>query len=670
MYEIGHYHHRGIIAITQPRRVAAVTIAKRVAEEMGENIGDVVGYNVRFEDCTSEKTRVKYMTDGMLVREAMLDPELKKYSAILLDEAHERTLHTDVLFAVAKAAQARRPELKIIVMSATLEADKFAQYFGAEILFVEGRQFPVQTFYMNEPASDYMDAALSTVLQIHLGMNMTGGQDPDTLEDTTHDQPGDILVFLTGREEIDSMEKLLKEKMKLFPSGTRDLLVCPIYAALPPEQQLKVFEPTPPNMRKVILATNIAETSITINGVRFVVDTGLVKTRSYFSKIGMHTLQVATTSKAAARQRAGRAGREAPGICYRLYTEEVYAKMADSSVPEIKRSNLTHAVLQLKAMGIDDVINFDYMDRPAESAITKALTTLLCLKALDETTGHINDLGRRMSSLPLEPMFAKAVIMSQDFACANEVITVVSMLSTEGVFFTPQDKRDEADKARKRFVSSEGDHLTLLNVYREFSRHLRLSSQHTDAGQFELDMAKKVESKGARRWCREHFINHKAMVKVVNVRMQIMQYASAASIIISPDQPLNEELSKNIRRCFVSGFFMQTAQYMPDTKSYSTTIDHREVYIHPSSVMFLTKRSPFILYNELAVTTKTYVRDVCTIDSAWLAELAPQVFAIKPAAAPSKGQTPAKAAEKQESVKDMRSRVMSGMVDFSPNTKR
>eukprot|EP01112_Ceratiomyxa_fruticulosa_P015469 TRINITY_DN4548_c0_g1_i1.p1 TRINITY_DN4548_c0_g1~~TRINITY_DN4548_c0_g1_i1.p1 ORF type:complete len:511 (+),score=88.97 TRINITY_DN4548_c0_g1_i1:162-1694(+) len=426
-----------MIAVTQPRRVAAITISKRVCEEMGVKLGKEVGYTVRFEDITSRDTIIKYMTDGMLVREAMLDPNLSKYGVIILDEAHERTLHTDVLFAIAKAAQAKRPSLKIVIMSATLDADQFMKYFGAEVLFLEGRQFPVETFYTQEPQRDYLDSTLTTILQIHTGIGL---KDLYNIEEND----GDILVFLTGREEIDNIEQMLREKIPLLPPKSKNLLICPIYASLPPELQLKVFEKAPPNTRKVILATNIAETSITINGIRFVIDTGVVKIRSYLAKIGLDTLTVMPISKASARQRTGRAGREAPGICFRLYTEDAYSNFIENTVPEIRRSNLTHVVLQLKAMGVKDIVNFDYVDRPRTEFLTKALEVLLCIGALTEE-GEISSLGRKMAGLPLEPMFAKTVILAHEFNCVNEVITIVAMLSVETIFYSPKDQRKEAE---------------------------------------------------------------------------------------------------------------------------------------------------------------------------------------------------------------------------------
>lgn len=325
------------IGITQPRRVAAVTVATRVAEEMGVKLGVQVGYSIRFEDRTTPATEIKYMTDGMLLREALLDPLLQNYSTIIVDEAHERTVHTDVLLGLLKAVQKRRLvpmnsssqqakvdtklcktnakangvtesfshsepadrknlkgegnmkpfPLKLVIMSATLDAKGFSEYFnGAKAVYIQGRQYPVDTLYTYQPEPDYIDAVLITIFQVHL-----------------EEEAGDILVFLTGQEEIESVERLLRERASQLPEGTPNMLVAPIYAALPCEQQMQVFKPVPQGYRKVILATNIAETSVTIPGVRFVIDPGLVKARVYNPRIGVESLAVVPISKAQALQR-------------------------------------------------------------------------------------------------------------------------------------------------------------------------------------------------------------------------------------------------------------------------------------------------------------------------------------------------------------------------------
>lgn len=395
---------RGKIGCTQPRRVAAMSVAKRVAEEFGCRLGQEVGYTIRFEDCTCPETVIKYMTDGMLLRECLIDPDLQNYSCIMLDEAHERTIHTDVLFGLLKQAVQKRNELKLIVTSATLDAVKFSQYFyEAPIFTIPGRTFPVEILYTREAETDYLDASLITVMQIHL-----------------NEPPGDILLFLTGQEEIDTACEILYERMKSMGPDVPELIILPVYSALPSEMQTRIFEPAPPGSRKVVIATNIAETSLTIDGIYYVVDPGFVKQKVYNSKTGMDSLVVTPISQAQAKQRAGRAGRTGPGKCYRLYTERAYRdEMLATPVPEIQRTNLASTVLQLKAMGINDLLNFDFMDAPPVESLIMALEQLHSLSALDDE-GLLTRLGRRMAEFPLEPSLSKMLIMSVHLVSHNK----------------------------------------------------------------------------------------------------------------------------------------------------------------------------------------------------------------------------------------------------------
>lgn len=327
---------KGKIGCTQPRRVAAMSVAKRVAEEFGCRLGEEVGYAIRFEDCTGPETVIKYMTDGMLLRELLLDDTMAGYSVIMIDEAHERSINTDVLFGLLKGVVKRRPDLKMIVTSATLDAEKFSSYFfNCPIFTIPGRTFPVEIMYTKQPETDYLDAALITVMQIHL-------TEPE----------GDVLVFLTGQEEIDTACQILYERMKGLGPNVPELIILPVYSALPSEMQTRIFDPAPPGTRKVVVATNIAEASLTIDGIFYVVDPGFSKQKVFNPKLGMDSLVISPISQASARQRAGRAGRTGPGKCYRLYTEAAYRnEMLPTSVPEIQRTNLGMTVLMLKAMG-------------------------------------------------------------------------------------------------------------------------------------------------------------------------------------------------------------------------------------------------------------------------------------------------------------------------------
>lgn len=533
---------RGKIACTQPRRVAAMSVAKRVAEEFGCILGTEVGYTIRFEDVTKPETIIKYMTDGMLLRECLMDLDLKNYAVIMLDEAHERTIHTDVLFGLLKQAVQKRPDLKLIVTSATLDAVKFSQYFfEAPIFTIPGRTFPVEILYTKEPETDYLDASLITVMQIHL-----------------REPPGDILLFLTGQEEIDTACEILYERMKSLGPDVPELIILPVYSALPSEMQTRIFDPAPPGSRKVVIATNIAETSLTIDGIYYVVDPGFVKQKVYTSKTGMDSLVVTPISQAAAKQRAGRAGRTGPGKTYRLYTERAYRdEMLPTPVPEIQRTNLATTVLQLKTMGINDLLHFDFMDAPPVESLVMALETLHSLSALDDE-GLLTRLGRRMAEFPLEPNLSKMLIMSVALQCSEEILTIVSMLSVQNVFYRPKDKQSVADQKKAKFNQADGDHLTLLAVYNSW-----------------------MKNKMSTAWCYENFVQVRTLKRAQDVRKQLLGIMDRHKL----DVVTAGKNTVRVQKTICSGFFRNAAKKDPQ-EGYRTLVDSQVVYIHPSSALF------------------------------------------------------------------------------------
>ncbi|KAF9677149.1 hypothetical protein SADUNF_Sadunf08G0077800 [Salix dunnii] len=661
LYNAGFCPDGKVIGITQPRRVAAVTVAKRVAEECGVELGQKVGYSIRFDDNTSSSTRIKYMTDGLLLREALLDPYLSRYSVIIVDEAHERTVHTDVLLGLLKNVQRARvksvndhaivnnkkasnsitnengkgaecttflkqcqrkfPPLKLIIMSASLDARLFSEYFGgARAVHVEGRQHHVDVFYTLHAETDYVDAALITIFQIHL-----------------EEGPGDILVFLTGQEEIEGVERLVQEQLLKLPEERQKLLTVPIFSSLPSEKQMRAFMPAPAGYRKVILATNIAETSVTIPGIKFVIDPGFVKARSYDPVKGMESLIIIPTSKAQALQRSGRAGREGPGKCFRLYPESEFEKLEDSTKPEIKRCNLSNVILQLKALGIDDIIGFDFLEKPSRAAIQKSLEQLFLLGALTDDCKLSDPVGHQMARLPLDPIYSKALILASQFNCLEEMLIAVSMLSVESIFYNPREKSAEAKTAKKCFASPDGDHLTLINVYRAADELLQKRRMELGTEKNEKYIKGKNE-KIVRKWCKENFINSRSLKHACDIHRLFTPFVPpfflfSLSQIRGHVEQMGLPISScgddtlQFRRCLAASFFLNAALKQPEG-TYRALASGQVVQIHPTSVLHQSKLE-CVIFDELVQTNQKYIRNTTRIDYLWLTELAPHYYAMQ-----------------------------------------
>ncbi|KAA8902075.1 P-loop containing nucleoside triphosphate hydrolase protein [Sphaerosporella brunnea] len=597
--DLPHLFGRKQVACTQPRRVAAMSVAKRVADEMDVILGEEVGYNIRFEDNTGPKTILKYMTDGMLLREAMNDHNLDHYSCIILDEAHERTLATDILMGLLKEVSVRRPDLKIIIMSATLDAQKFQHYFNdAPLLAVPGRTHPVEIFYTAEPERDYVEAALRTVLQIH-----------------ATEKEGDILLFLTGEEEIeDACRKIKLEADELLrETDCGPISVYALYGSLPPSQQQKIFEPAPPPRRpggtpgrKVVVSTNIAETSLTIDGIVYVVDPGFSKQKVYNPRIRVESLLVSPISKASAQQRAGRAGRTRPGKCFRLYTEAAFKKeLIEQTYPEILRSNLASTVLELKKLGIDDLVHFDFMDPPAPETMMRALEELNYLACLDDD-GNLTALGKMASEFPLDPALAVMLISSPEFYCSNEILSLTALLSVPQIFTRPANARKRADEMKALFAHPDGDHLTMLNVYHAFKSP---EAQNNPS-----------------QWCYDHFLSLRSLQSADNVRNQLARIMERNELELVSTSFEDKNYYTNIRKALCAGFFMQVAKKGQSGKAYVTVKDNQDVFIHPSTV--LQQDNEWLIYNEFVLTTKNYIRTVTHVKAEWLLEIAPIYYDI------------------------------------------
>lgn len=622
------------IAVTQPRRVAAASLATRVSEEYGTPLGQEVGYQVRFSNITSSRTKLNFLTDGMLIRDLMLDETLSKYSTVIIDEAHERTVLTDLILGFLKQLilSKKRKDLKIIIMSATLNAELFSKFFdNAPILFVEGKMYPVLRHYLSETSEDIVDTVVRAIVQIN-----------------SAEQEGDILCFLPGQEEIDNCVNILTTAAPQLPKEAPLIVPLPLYAALSPAQQSKIFESLSGRKRKVILATNIAETSITVSGVKYVIDSGLRKVKVWKHQLGLSTLLTTPISQASAKQRAGRAGRESPGKVFRLYSEKLFlSKLPKQQESEIMRNDVILPILTLKKLGVDDLLNWTWLEHPGHDAIISALGTLHSLGALDNS-GNITSLGYKMAILPLPPALSAVLISALDYGVLQDVIDIASCLSVDNLILNiggNGELRDEINQKRRQY-SPLGNKLGDLIALKEYLTYFK-----------SLDNAKNTTE--LKLWCKELFFSYKAFKNVLRVRKQLVDYMT--STIKQDDSISQNEREKQLKilraqlakpdisdesddddgfatsdlkqlldiplilKSFLKGYALNTAVGMPD-RSFRTCSTGQLISIHPSSNLFGKPNMDAIMYIEYVYTAKAYGRNCSAIELSWLQEAAPQLL--------------------------------------------
>ncbi|CAN6550921.1 unnamed protein product [Malus baccata var. baccata] len=591
------YTKSGVVGVTQPRRVAAVSVARRVSQELGVRLGDEVGYAIRFEDRTSERTRIKYLTDGVLLRESLSNPELDQYSVIILDEAHERSLNTDILLGLMKRLVKRRASnFKVLITSATLDGEKVSQFFSnCPVVKVPGKLFPVEIAYSRERPASYLESSLETALNIHIKQG-----------------EGDVLIFMTGQDDIDKLVLKLEERVRSLEEGScMDAIILPLHGSLQPEMQVRVFGPRPPNCRRFIVATNIAETSLTVDGVVYVIDSGYVKQRQYNPSTGMYSLDVVQISKVQANQRAGRAGRTRPGKCYRLYPSTVYEdEFLDATIPEIQRSSLAGSVLYLKSLDLPDIdiLKFDFLDSPSSESLQDALKQLYLIDAIDEN-GLITRVGKTTAELPLEPSLSKTLMEANEYGCLSQALTVAAMLSAETTLLPGRSKSTE--KKRKHDYldlpdgSGWGDHIQLLQIYECWH-------------QTDYDI----------NWCKDYQLQVRGMKFVKDVRKQLSQImqkiAKAGSLDVQTSRRRNESQQDyhNLRKALCVGYANQLAERMMHHNGYRTLgFKPQVVQVHPSSVLKPDdegKLPDYVVYHELIATTRPFLRTVCAVNVAWV----------------------------------------------------
>ncbi|KAK0118751.1 putative ATP-dependent RNA helicase dhr2 [Cadophora gregata f. sp. sojae] len=674
----------GVIAITQPRRVAAMTLARRVASEMGSpfsgGVGEV-GYAVRFDSFLPKGMKIKFVTEGMLLQEMLHDPHLRKYSAVIVDEIHERSVDVDLIAGfLRKLVHGDKKgrggvSLKVIIMSATLDLARIEAFFarptiaprytpepnqpkisagsspsweglsnsdngignmdrviqapdkgialgktpnssiqssisgtvpkssahlsqpkhnGVAVVYVRGRQYDVEIIYEGKPTQDYLHTILQTVLQLHM----------------TEPLPGDILVFLTGQDEIESLRTALSDQAEKIVKTLPRMKIVPLYGALPAAAQQEAFEKVKEKFtRKIVLATNIAETSVTVSGVRFVVDCGKSKVKQYRPRLGMESLLAKPISRVSAIQRAGRAGREAKGKCFRIYTEEDYLKLDQDELPEILRSDVVEAVLKMKSRGVGNILDFPLMDSPDTMAIQNALKQLHIMGAVDDE-GNITTVGKNIATFPLPATYGRVLIAAAEPGShiLLDVIDIISCLTTDSEIFNQPKSEDDQEhiiEARKDLLSPDGDIITFLGVIGKYA-----SVTHTDR----------------LGWCRQRLIAPRAMKMALQIRQQLRQICRQQKLLseLPPtDAEPYEKISPGkvavILKTFLTAFAPKTALLAPDG-SYMMAVGKNPIAVHPSSVLFGQKKSEAIMFLEHVFTTKNYAKKVSPVQANWIEE--------------------------------------------------
>ncbi|CRG96953.1 pre-mRNA-splicing factor ATP-dependent RNA helicase PRP2, putative [Plasmodium gallinaceum] len=635
------YHLYGNIICTQPRRIACIAIANRVADEMNVKVGKEVGYVIRFQNKTSETTKIIYMTDGMFLRLLLYNPTLEDISVLIIDEAHERALHTDVILPIVKDICNFRENIRIVISSATLDAEKISTYFNcAPIFYVPGRKYNVDIYYTINNESNYLSAIVITILQIHITQ-----------------AKGDILVFLPGQFEIELVQQELENKLNELAPKFRNLIILPIYSSLPVELQSRIFEDitdedygknsdnigdnnsindkeivnnlenvpesnkknnedlrlnTYKLRRKIILSTNICETSITIENIVYVIDSGLCKQKIYNPNSGIESLVTLPCSKASVNQRTGRAGRKQDGKCFRLFTKKAYIDLSDNSIPEIQRCEVSSMILLLKSLGMDDIINFDFLDPPSPVVIIKGLELLYSLGALNDE-GNLTRTGRKMAEFPTDVKSSKMILSaSEKYNCVDEILSITSMLThANNIFYIQKGKEKEAENIKKMFtIEGGGDFLLFLNIFKQCE-----------------------ENNFSTSFCYDHFLQYHTLIKIKDVKTQLSSICEKIDLPITSTNIQNHESISNIKKCIISAFFTNSA--LPVNKNELKIIKLNQIVsIYPNSVLskkniMEENQNVCIIFYEVIKINKSYIRHNIPVNKDLLFEIASFYFLNK-----------------------------------------
>ncbi|SBS88692.1 pre-mRNA-splicing factor ATP-dependent RNA helicase PRP2, putative (PRP2) [Plasmodium ovale curtisi] len=653
------YHLYGNIICTQPRRIACIAIANRVADEMNVKIGKEVGYVIRFQNKTSETTKIIYMTDGMFLRLLLYNPTLEDISVLIIDEAHERALHTDVILPIIKDICNFKENIRIVISSATLDAEKISTYFNcAPIFYVPGRKYNVDIYYTINNESNYLSAIVITILQIHI----TQGK-------------GDILVFLPGQFEIELVQQELENKLMELAPKFRNMVILPIYSSLPVECQARIFEDvteedhgkgadegadddggeaddpqssfdkrrkndekkqesedlgsgadapsekkkinnieevrlnTHKLRRKIILSTNICETSITIENIVYVIDSGLCKQKIYNPNSGIESLVTLPCSKASVNQRTGRAGRKQDGKCFRLFTKKSFIDLSNNSIPEIQRCEVSSMILLLKSLGMDDIINFDFLDPPSPVVIIKGLELLYSLGALNDE-GNLTRTGRKMAEFPTDVKSSKMILSaSEKYNCVDEILNITSMLThANNIFYIQKGKEKEAENVKKLFtIEGGGDFFLFLNIFKQCE-----------------------ENNFSTSFCYDHFLQYHTLIKVKDIKTQLSGICEKIDLPITSCGIQNHDSISNIKKCIISAFFTNAA--LPVSKNELKIIKLNQIVsIYPNSVLskkniMEENKNGCIIFYEVIKINKSYIRHNIPVNKDLLFEIAAFYF--------------------------------------------
>jgi RNA helicase HrpA len=597
LHEAG-YSKNGMIAVTQPRRIAALSVSEFISKQLGTTYPGLVGYKMRFDDKTDASTRIKIMTDGILLQEMKLDPWLSGYSVMMVDEAHERSLNIDFVLGLLKRVLKARPEFKVVVSSATMNAEAFSKYFDdAPIVTIETQTFPVTMIY--DPPEGRTTTATATGSELLLAKIET------TIERVIDNgDKGDILIFLPG-------EKIIKDcAQRLAVSSVRHKLhIVPLYGRLPKEEQERVFDKPPLGKRKVVISTNIAETSVTINGITTVIDSGLAKLNFYSPRTYTSSLIETPVSRASCNQRRGRAGRTQPGTCYRLYPRDDFESRDEFTTEEIFRTDLSEVVLRMSELGITDFSSFDFISRPGDEGIRGAVETLNLLGAL-ESDNTLSKIGKMMVEFPLEPRISRIIVESimRYPEVLEEVLIAAAFMSTHSPFILPPGEEMEARRAHHAFRDMQGDFVSYVKLFRTY-----------------------ISMKNQQRFCQNNYLDEKVMAEILNIKTQLEEEVAAMGIPITGGGSMDDYL------CCIASGMIQFVCIREGKENYrSLTADH--ISIHPGSSMFKTDPL-FIVAGEIVRTSRTFASSVSPLTKALINKISPDLEERLNAARGKKGKS-------------------------------